>query len=173
MFPWAAHHGIPIGNEFDIGSERALRLIPFRGGRSEGWRPSVSQQRDATVGNFHYTPLNILITSWSTHSLSVGQKPASELAALASRASRILLFLSDVSTWQRGSCVFRSRENAQYMGRLLTLYPEDALEFLISRNRQVAVISAKNHKRQRRKRQSVTAKREKSQMPKVLTAILT
>ena len=38
---------------------------------------------------------------------------------------------------------------------------------------QVAVISAKHHKRQRRKRQSVTAKREKSQTPKVLTAILT
>ena len=37
----------------------------------------------------------------------------------------------------------------------------------------VAVISAKSHKRQRRKRQSVTAKREKSQTPKVLTAILT
>jgi len=33
---------------------------------------------------------------------------------------------------------------------------------------RVAVLSAKNHKRQ-----SVTAKREKSQMPKVLTAILT
>ena len=40
-------------------------------------------------------------------------------------------------------------------------------------NYRVAVISAKNHKRQRRKRQSVTAKREKSQTPKVLTAILT
>jgi len=38
---------------------------------------------------------------------------------------------------------------------------------------RVAVISAKNHKRQRRKRESVTAKREKSQTPKVLTAILT
>ena len=37
----------------------------------------------------------------------------------------------------------------------------------------VAVISAKNHKRQRRKRQSVTAKREKSQTTMVLTAILT
>ena len=34
-------------------------------------------------------------------------------------------------------------------------------------------VAAKNHKRQRRKRQSVTAKREKSQTPKVLTAILT
>jgi len=33
--------------------------------------------------------------------------------------------------------------------------------------------SAKNHKRQRHKRQPVTAKREKSQTPKVLTAILT
>jgi len=39
--------------------------------------------------------------------------------------------------------------------------------------RRVAVTSAKNHKRQRRKRQTVTAKREKSQTPKVLTAILT
>jgi len=38
---------------------------------------------------------------------------------------------------------------------------------------RVAVISAKNHKRQRRTRQSVTAKREKSQTPKVLTALLT
>jgi len=37
----------------------------------------------------------------------------------------------------------------------------------------VAVISAKNHKRQRSTRQSVTDKREKSQTPKVLTAILT
>jgi len=37
---------------------------------------------------------------------------------------------------------------------------------------RVAVTSAKNHKHQRRKRQSVTAKREKSQTPKVLTAIL-
>jgi len=44
---------------------------------------------------------------------------------------------------------------------------------LQSTGRRVAVISAKNHKRQRRKRQSVTAKREKSQTPKVLTAILT
>jgi len=38
---------------------------------------------------------------------------------------------------------------------------------------RAAVISAKNHKRQRRKRQSEAAKREKSQTPKVLTAILT
>jgi len=38
---------------------------------------------------------------------------------------------------------------------------------------RVAVISAKKHKRQRRKRQSVNAKREKSQTPKFLTAILT
>jgi len=38
---------------------------------------------------------------------------------------------------------------------------------------RLAVISAKNHKRQRGKRQSVTAKRGKLQTPKVLTAILT
>ena len=37
----------------------------------------------------------------------------------------------------------------------------------------IAVISTKNHKRQRRKRQSVTVKREKLQPPKILTAILT
>jgi len=40
-------------------------------------------------------------------------------------------------------------------------------------HRRVAVISAKNHKRQRRKRQSVAAKLEKSQTQKALTAILT
>jgi len=38
---------------------------------------------------------------------------------------------------------------------------------------QVAVIGAKNHKRQCHKRQSVTAKREKSQTPKFVTAIQT
>jgi len=42
-----------------------------------------------------------------------------------------------------------------------------------SKRNRVAVTSAKKHKRQRRKRQSVTAKREKSQTPKFLTAILT
>jgi len=40
--------------------------------------------------------------------------------------------------------------------------------------KRVAVIGAKNHKRQRRKkRQSVTANWEKSQTPKSLNAILT
>jgi len=52
-----------------------------------------------------------------------------------------------------------------------------SFKFTLKRKRwwqkRVAVISAKNHKRQRRKRQCVTAKREKSQTPKVLTAILT
>jgi len=38
---------------------------------------------------------------------------------------------------------------------------------------RVAVLSAKKDKRQRRERQSVTAKREKSQTPMFLTAILT
>jgi len=41
-----------------------------------------------------------------------------------------------------------------------------------STNLGVAVLSAKNHKRQRRKRQSVTAKRENSLTPKLVTAIL-
>jgi len=58
-----------------------------------------------------------------------------------------------------------------------TLFHEQRFSLTISskhsKNDRVAVISAKNHKRQRRKRQSVTAKREKSQPPKVLTAVLT
>jgi len=37
----------------------------------------------------------------------------------------------------------------------------------------VAVLSAKNHERQRRKRQSLTAKREKLQTPKFTTAVQT
>jgi len=52
------------------------------------------------------------------------------------------------------------------------LYSLDSCFGVLS-NFRVAVIRAKNHKRQRRKRQSVIAKREKSQTPKVLTAILT
>jgi len=52
------------------------------------------------------------------------------------------------------------------------LFPDEIAEDVRDRVR-VAVISAKNHKRQRRKRQSVIAKQEKSQTPKVLTAILT
>jgi len=43
-----------------------------------------------------------------------------------------------------------------------------SLGLQIPKDKRVAVISAKNHKRQ-----SVTAKQEKSQTPKVLTAILT
>ena len=62
------------------------------------------------------------------------------------------------------------------MVHALSIYPTEHLkciqEFLRAL-KWVAVISAKNHKRQRRKRQSVTAKREKSQTPKVLTAVLT
>ena len=54
----------------------------------------------------------------------------------------------------------------QLRGILLAVSHEGSFE-------RVALISAKNHKRQRRKRQSVTAKREKWQAPKVLTAILT
>jgi len=46
------------------------------------------------------------------------------------------------------------------------------LIFVFMSSEGVAVISAENHKRQRRKRQFVTAKREKLQTPKVLTAIL-
>jgi len=53
---------------------------------------------------------------------------------------------------------------------LLLTRPRETWNYVTNR---VAVISAKNHKRQRRKRQSVTAKREKLQTPKVLTAILT
>ena len=44
---------------------------------------------------------------------------------------------------------------------------------VFSADDRVAVISTKNHKRQRHKRQSVTAKREKSQTRKFLAAKLT
>jgi len=47
------------------------------------------------------------------------------------------------------------------------------ISYSLNKMKRVAVISDKNHTRQRRKRQSETAKREKSQTPKVLTAILT
>jgi len=46
-------------------------------------------------------------------------------------------------------------------------------QFAVFEDKRVAVICAKKHKRQRRKHQSVTAKREMSQTPNVLTAILT
>jgi len=46
-------------------------------------------------------------------------------------------------------------------------------KFFLVYHKRAAVISAKKHKRQRRKRQSVTAKREKSQTPKFVTAIQT
>ena len=52
-------------------------------------------------------------------------------------------------------------------------FPDVVSTLEVSRQRRVAVIGAKNHKRQRRKRQSVTAKREKSQTPNFLTEILT
>ena len=59
----------------------------------------------------------------------------------------------------------------------LRLLPEFRPPFRFRRQKphrgRVAVISAKIPKRQRRKRQSVTAKKEKSQTLKVLTAILT
>jgi len=53
------------------------------------------------------------------------------------------------------------------------VYSLSLLKFDLQQVIGIAVIRAKNHKRQRRKSQSVTAKREKSQTPKVLTAILT
>jgi len=59
-------------------------------------------------------------------------------------------------------CIYKNNQITLFL--VLSLYLKQAW---------VAVISAKNHKRQRRKRQSVTVKREKSQTPKVLTAILT
>ena len=62
--------------------------------------------------------------------------------------------------------------NLLWGAKALWIYIELRLDFSMWWKR-VAVTSAKNHERQRRKRQSVTAKREKSQTPKVLTAIRT
>jgi len=71
-------------------------------------------------------------------------------------------------------------ESQPWVRRIQQKYPRVEIDRTCSMGYQwamgyhgrVAVISAKNHKRQRRKRQSVTAKREKSQTPKVSTAIL-
>jgi len=52
-------------------------------------------------------------------------------------------------------------------------YSGKLFQYVLSLFLRVAVISAQTHKRQRRERQSVTAKREKSQTPKFLTATLT
>jgi len=49
----------------------------------------------------------------------------------------------------------------------MTSFIDDPCRLLVKgRAERVAFDSAKKHKRQRRKRQSVTAKREKSQTPK-------
>ena len=63
----------------------------------------------------------------------------------------------------------RSNDRCYYSKRITSL----SIGLTYVKLKWVAVISAKNHKRQSRKRQSVTAKREKSQTPQVLTAILT
>jgi len=61
----------------------------------------------------------------------------------------------------------RSRDGALYFN-LYTTFPNEICKNLCEKNtcKRVAFDSAKNHKRQRRKRQSVTAKQEKSQTPK-------
>jgi len=75
-----------------------------------------------------------------------------------------------VSGIKRLSC---SASTATFTSIQITEILFRSFTHLIYGHERVAVISAKNHKRQRRKRQSVTAKREKSQTPKSLTAILT
>jgi len=69
----------------------------------------------------------------------------------------------------RGFCI----EKSCFDHGLPTSPSSRVLRLTPSGIKRVAVISAKNHKGQRRNRQSVTAKRQKSQTPKVLTAILT
>jgi len=66
---------------------------------------------------------------------------------------------------------FPKRSAATSNEYIIATNPQNLLKW--NPSGRVAVKSAKNHKRQRRKRQSVTAKWEKSQTPKVLTAILT
>jgi len=61
--------------------------------------------------------------------------------------------------------VFINRNRSQVNAVLVTVRTFLTLSLEITR-KGGAFDSAKNHKRQRRKRQSVTAKREKSQTPK-------
>ena len=99
------------------------------------------------------------------------------------------VWMTDINLLKR-SCFFRNASECfcvQFQGRVRKRHPrmfylclthgalireKDGIPFEWC-SRRVAVISAKNHERQRRKRQSVTAKRKKSQTPKVLTATLT
>jgi len=81
--------------------------------------------------------------------------------------TRLHFFVSHISAFQTAHYKKKQRKVTS------TLLYMQSFSVWSSKKEGVAVISAKNHKRQRRKRQSITAKREKSQTPKVLTAILT
>jgi len=70
----------------------------------------------------------------------------------------------------------RVANEIRYIGAVLKHYQGVyflKITFIIFCYFLILVLLGSCHKRQRRKRQSVTAKREKSQTPKVLTAILT
>ena len=75
-------------------------------------------------------------------------------------------------TTKRHAKIAPSNESAWLLTGFSSELPCNAT-CILAVSARVAVVSARNHKRQRRKRQSVTAKREKSQTSKVLTAILT
>ena len=92
--------------------------------------------------------------------------PPGPWASPAGPASRISSSVQSRSTWNTFIVNSPRRERDS----------ETLLEYLREKSTKkmwVVVISAKNHTCQRRKRQSVTTKREKSQTPKFLTAILT
>jgi len=87
---------------------------------------------------------------------------------------QIRRFENDPENWKKGSILQNYWFCTKTFSKIHLADPEwnrpKANKAVI--NWSVAVIIAKNHKRQRRKHQSVTAKWEKSQTPKVLTAIL-
>jgi len=97
------------------------------------------------------------------------------------RISRLILIQEKQLLNNKDFVIFKKQRYHDYKSNSTTPghYKSFSLDYTKLENQAsilwigVAVISAKNHKRKRRKRQSVTAKREKSQTPKVLTAILT
>jgi len=104
---------------------------------------------------------NIGEANWRTEILFVKNNCAPLLKILRTINRQKCISYRKKSAWNNGLCETPKQPSCleEFPGRS-------------SNKRRVAVISAKNHKRQRRKRQPVTAKREKSQTPKVLTAIL-
>ena len=145
---------------------------------------ALSQNTDARLNNIVKLS-KYGISSWhrvfpKLKSVHFIQKTNLTVNWLLKRCDNIVLFVISRTLTQL-RVQFRVKTNlfrnmkVKHRQSVIRLFLKEPLWITVSMksSRRVAVISAKNHKSQHRKRQSVTAKREKSQTPKVLTAILT